>query len=122
MLIINAGVKHGNFYPVAGNTLLMHILAPDMAHTPGVVVLSTDPVPVAFSEIRLIPFYNTVEDALADYKVYRDDADYIVYTSEFYPCFTESCSDQKMLLFSDIRKKQLLFNRTFDQEYYIFRT
>jgi len=83
-------------------------------------VLTTNPVPAAFSDIKLIPYYNTVDDAVSVFSVYKDKVDYIVYTTEFYPCFDEECYDKRERLFQDvINAGEVIFHKEYDQEYYI---
>jgi len=83
-------------------------------------VLSTSPFPVMFSDIKIIPFYNNIEGAVFVYNQNKD-AEVIIYTTEFYPCFDEECYEKRDDLFESIKKdRKTIYHDTLDQEYYIF--
>ncbi|MBN2423117.1 glycosyltransferase family 39 protein [Candidatus Woesearchaeota archaeon] len=83
-------------------------------------ILTTNPVPVAYSDVKMIPFYNTVDDALEIYEEKKEQSQIIVYTSEFYPCFNDLCYKKRNLLFEDINSSfKEIFHKRFDQDYFI---
>ncbi len=74
----------------------------------GGVILSTDPVFTAYTDLRVIPFYNNVTDAMKIYVVERGNYDYVVYDHDFYPCFDEECEIVKAELFKKISEENTL--------------
>ena len=84
-------------------------------------ILTTDPTLVAYADIKMVPFYNNVDDAVSIYTQYKNQADIIVYTSEFYPCFNEICRDKRSHLFKEINAtSELIFHKKYDQDYFIY--
>ena len=85
------------------------------------IVLTTNPIPIAFSDIKMIHFYNNVDDAVEIYNQEKDKVGIIIYTPEFYPCFNQECLDKKDWLFTTINSTNtLLFHEKYDQDYYIY--
>jgi len=84
-------------------------------------VLTTTPTHIAYSDTKMIPFYNNVDDAVEIYTKNKEKAKIIIYSSEFYPCFDQICIDKKNWLFTDINSTStLLFHQKYDQDYYIY--
>jgi hypothetical protein len=83
-------------------------------------VLTTLPNPVAYSDIKFIPFYNNVDEAVLIYEKEKNNIDYILYSDEFYPCFNDTCFKKRELLFESIKKNMMIFNLSYDQNYYVF--
>ncbi|MEK6916106.1 MAG: glycosyltransferase family 39 protein [Nanoarchaeota archaeon] len=86
-------------------------------------ILSTTPIPIAYSNIKMIPLYNNVDDALLIYEKEKNNVNFIMYTSEFYPCFDSLCEEKKQSLFESINNtNQLIYYKKGSQEYYLFKT
>lgn len=76
---------------------------------PGITLLTTEPFFPAYSDnILAIPYYNNVTDAWEIYEKYKENVDYIIFTSDFYPCETEMCRKEIERLEEDIRGKNKL--------------
>jgi hypothetical protein len=88
-------------------------------------ILTTDPVPAAFTDNVFIPMYDNPEEALRIYKQEKDNAQAVVYTPHFYPCeiIGPRCEEQKQELFRMMNQDFVLeINKTYNrQNYYIFR-
>ena len=84
------------------------------------IVLTMVPTPTAYSNLKFIPFYNNVDDAVKIYKEKSEDSNYILYSDEFYPCYNENCYVLRNNLFESISKNKLIFNLSYGQNYYIF--
>jgi len=84
-------------------------------------ILSTDPTPVAYADINLIPAYSSVEDFNIEYQKYENNSA-IIYTTNYYPCFNKKCNEQKINQIHKISKnRNLVYNESyFGQNYYIF--
>ena len=85
-------------------------------------VLTMFPVPTAYSDIKLIPFYNNVEDAINIYEKQKNNIDYILYSDEFYPCFDNKCYEIREGLFKSINNNHLIFNLSYGQNYYVYES
>jgi hypothetical protein len=84
-------------------------------------ILTMTPLPIAYSEIKMIPLYNNVDYAFSTYLERKEKTEYLVYTSNFYPCFDIGCMMKKDALFRDIENDfTRVFNMTLDQEYIIY--
>jgi len=102
-------------------------------------ILSTDPVFIAYNDVKLMPFYNNVDDAITIlldqsgvksndnnkilYEQQHKDVKYITYTDNFFPCQgNSSCENKKKVLLSMIElRNNLIFSRTYNNNgYYIF--
>ena len=88
-------------------------------------ILTTDPVPVAYSNNLFIPYYDTIFVADKVYDEFSDRCDYIIYTPEPFPCefFGSDCFEIKAGLFNKINSSRELvfYNEYYGQPYYIFR-
>ena len=84
-------------------------------------ILTTDPTPIAYSDIKLIPAYSSVEDFDIDFGKYTG-SNVIIYTSEYYPCFNELCYKKKLTQIKKIStNRSLIFNESyFGQDYLIY--
>jgi 4-amino-4-deoxy-L-arabinose transferase-like glycosyltransferase len=57
-------------------------------------ILTTEPYFVAYTDtILAIPYYENANEAQALYNEYKDDVDYIVFNSDFYPCQNKECEE-----------------------------
>ena len=66
-------------------------------------ILTTEPYFTAYSDgILAYPYYNNVTDAVEIYSEHKDDASYVVFTSNFYPCSDASCLEQISQLHEEI--------------------
>lgn len=66
-------------------------------------ILTTEPYFTAYTDdILAYPYYNNLTDALEVYEKYNDDASYVVFTSDFYPCSDAVCLEQISLLHQEI--------------------
>ncbi|MBI5002373.1 glycosyltransferase family 39 protein [Candidatus Woesearchaeota archaeon] len=66
-------------------------------------ILTTEPYFSAYTDgILAYPYYNNLTDALEIYEKYKDDASYVVFTSDFYPCTDSACFEQISLLHEEI--------------------
>lgn len=72
-------------------------------------LLTTEPYFTAYSNgILAHPYYNNLTDATEIYDQYKDDADYVIFTSDFYPCSDPSCIEQMALLHKEIASTHTL--------------
>jgi 4-amino-4-deoxy-L-arabinose transferase-like glycosyltransferase len=87
-------------------------------------ILSTDPIFVAYSDVKIVPYYNNVGDAIEVYDFSIQNSVAVVYHESFYPCFTEECEGLKKGFFERIvGENELVFNETIQGETrYIFLT
>lgn len=82
-------------------------------------ILTTDPSLIAYSDIKAYTFYEDISTALINYGTYRDKSAYILYNTEFYPCYNEEKCKDRQLLFEVIKaENELIFNK---DNFYIFR-
>ncbi|MEM4268450.1 MAG: glycosyltransferase family 39 protein [Candidatus Woesearchaeota archaeon] len=91
----------------------------------GDIVLSTEPVHVAYTDIHLIPFYNNITEASAGYDMHKDSVKFIVWNPTALPCYNNlsgTCESEKASLFERMNSENnLIFNKTyFGEEKYIF--
>lgn len=79
-------------------------------------MLTTEPYFAAYSDgILAIPYYNNVTDAHEIYEKYKTNVDYIVWTTDFYPCTEEQCKQELAVLEKDIVKNNdLLYEKEWD--------
>jgi hypothetical protein len=87
-------------------------------------ILSTDPSFVAYSDVKIVPYYNNVGDAIEVYDFSIQNSVAVVFHESFYPCFTEECEEMKQDFFERIvDENTLVFNETIQGENrYIFLT
>lgn len=65
--------------------------------------------------ILAIPYYNNVTDAREIYEKYKTNVDYIVWTTDFYPCTEEQCKQELAALEEDIVKNNdLLYEKAWN--------
>ncbi|MFH1181584.1 MAG: glycosyltransferase family 39 protein [Candidatus Woesearchaeota archaeon] len=77
-----------------------------------VQILTTTPIPTAFSDQKFIPMYDNPAEALRVYGNYSESASAAVYTSNFFPCeyYGAECEAEKQKLFASISKNRILKN------------
>ncbi|MCP3682730.1 MAG: glycosyltransferase family 39 protein [bacterium] len=87
-------------------------------------ILTTDPVPAAFTDKKFVPYYENPWEAERIYDEYGENAAAVIYTPHFFPCekFGEDCEDVKASLFERIKKEktQVLYKKYDSQEFYLF--
>lgn len=82
-------------------------------------VLTTDPTFLAYTDVKAYSFYEDIPTALINYGTYRNKSAYILYNTEFYPCYNEEKCKDRQLLFEVIKSEnELIFNK---DTFYIFR-
>ncbi len=80
-------------------------------------ILTSDPVPAAYTDNRYIGFYNNISDAKLVLDKYLDDAHAVIYTPASFPCKDAVCNESKALLEQRISSNaNLLYNRTVNGE------
>ncbi len=84
------------------------------------IILTTYPTSVAYSDNKFIPFYNNVDDAVEIFEKENTNADYILYSKLFYPCYDDECLEKRQNLFDKISQNKLIFNLSYDQNYYVY--
>ncbi len=79
-------------------------------------ILTTEPYFSAYTDgILAYPYYNNLTDALEIYEEYKDDASYVVFTSNFYPCTDAFCVEQLALLHEEIEETHtLVYSQAWD--------
>ena len=70
-------------------------LEPFFSSMPQGTVLTMTPVPAAYSDTLFIPMYNNPTVALEIYHDWIDQVDYVLYFSDYYPCFDSDCIGKK---------------------------
>jgi len=85
-------------------------------------ILTTHPVPVAYSDVLFIPHYDNPEIALKFFDTYEDEAKYILYFPDFYPCLDKKCESDKKMLDDKITKHELISQiEIWDSGYLLFK-
>jgi len=75
-------------------------------------ILTSDPVPAAYTDNRYIGYYNNITDAHEIIDANRDISA-VIYTQSSFPCMTYECNSSKRLLEQKIRKdRELVYNKT----------
>lgn len=82
-------------------------------------VLTSDPTLIAYSDIKVFTFYEDIPTALINYNKYHDKAAYILYNTEFYPCYNEQECRDRQLLFEVIKAENELILKK--DNFYIFK-
>ena len=67
-------------------------------------ILTSDPVHVAYSDIRMIPYYNNITDAHSVYDAKVWESDYVVFSFNPFPCFDHECIMLRRELFDKIKQ------------------
>lgn len=79
-------------------------------------ILTTEPYFTAYSDnVLAIPFYDNPDEAVKIYDEYKDDVDYIVFNSDFYPCSDDDCMEKIDYLGQDIKANNEL---VYEKEWY----
>ena len=87
-----------------------------------ITILTSDPVPVAYSDIRMIPYYSNIIDAHIIYDRYVNRSDYVVFSGNPFPCFGYGCELLKEELFAKIfENNELVSESAYGETKYIFR-
>jgi hypothetical protein len=86
-------------------------------------VLTTDPTPVAFSDIKMLQFYSVVPSSIKLYMHQKDQADYVLFTENYTPCYNEQCKKEKQAFLDAIESENaILFDKTYNGfRYMIFK-
>lgn len=87
-------------------------------------ILTTDPMFVAYTDVKLVPYYNNVDDAIEVYNYSIQNSVAVVYNKEFFPCYTDECSALKQEFFERImQENKVIFEQELQgQERYILLT
>lgn len=90
---------------------------------PGVSVLTSNPVLVAFSDVKVFQFYEDIKTAEKLYDSQKELADYVVFTEDFWPCQDKRCENtKKSIIDKIILENNLIFQKKYkDYNYYIFK-
>lgn len=85
-----------------------------LAENPLSPVLTTDPTPAAYADVRLIPMYYGVDSSLKIYLENVGSARAVLYSSGYYPCEAvgESCERIKEELLREVSRNTLLVHAT----------
>jgi 4-amino-4-deoxy-L-arabinose transferase-like glycosyltransferase len=83
-------------------------------------ILTTTPLPAAFSDNKFIAMYDNPAEALKVYGNYSSSASAAIYTSDFFPCehYGVKCENEKEQLFSELIAHRILKN--ISNNYFIF--
>jgi 4-amino-4-deoxy-L-arabinose transferase-like glycosyltransferase len=83
-------------------------------------ILTTTPLPAAFSDNKFIAMYDNPAEALRVYGNYSSSASAAIFTSDFFPCehYGEQCEKDKAQLFSGLSAHKILKN--ISNDYFIF--
>ena len=120
-------VKDVNFYGwgVAEEPPIQREFFKFFVDKPTNCILTTDPVPVAYSDRLFIPYYDSILVAGKVYGEFANKCDYTIFTPEPFPCefFGASCFEKKAELFAKINssKELVFYGEYYGQPYYIFR-
>ena len=87
-------------------------------------VLTTNPIPAAYSDKLFVPFYQDIETAHKIYDAHKNTST-IAYTTEFYPCSNyadlEKCELRKKELVKKISNtREKVYSINYGQEYIIY--
>ncbi len=77
------------------------------------VILTSDPVPVAYADKKFEYFYDTVEQGLNTMHNLLPNVEFIVFRQTSYPCDNLKCEQDRIELFRLIKENKLIFNKTF---------
>jgi hypothetical protein len=85
-------------------------------------ILTTDPLPVVYSDNLFIPFYFSVDEGISIYVTNRLRAKTVIFSDSSFICYNQDCNDKLDNLFFDINNR---FDKSFekkfgDRTYYIF--
>ncbi len=81
-------------------------------------ILTTTPLPAAYTDRRFIPMYDNPARALETYRRFGRQAAEVLYHSGFYPCQDTACEQAKQALDQEIRRNRLIEQYEFDGEQY----
>ena len=84
-------------------------------------ILTTDPVPSAYTDKKFLPFYFSVFEAENDYDLNINKSDAIIYNPQSFQCekiSTECVNKQKKLEKRIFTENKIVFNKTYDNEKY----
>ncbi len=84
-------------------------------------ILTSDPVPAAYSDVYMVPYYNNITDAHRIYDRHVDRSDYVIFSFNPFPCFDRECEELREELFGKISRNELCFSETYEETKYIFR-
>lgn len=89
------------------------------------VILTTDPVPAAYTDKKFLPFYFSVFEAQKDYEMSINISDAVIYNPQAFQCekISQACLEKQKQLEKKIKSdSRLVFNKTYDSEtYFIFK-
>ncbi|AJF61366.1 TPA: phospholipid carrier-dependent glycosyltransferase [Candidatus Woesearchaeota archaeon] len=121
--LIPALLMPGEFGPNGQEGTSLEFYTYFRKHGTNLSILATTPIPIAYSDVKLVHFYNNVDEATEIYEKEKNNVGYIMYTSEFYPCPDDICRGKKQELFESISSQnELIYYKEGKQGYYIFRT
>ncbi|MFH1331831.1 MAG: glycosyltransferase family 39 protein [archaeon] len=84
-------------------------------------VLTSDPIFAAYSDLKLVPYYDNVVEANLVYDEKISGSAAVVYTPSSFPCFSDlDCELMKSELEEKIRNNKLLFYSRYNDEKYIY--
>lgn len=88
-------------------------------------ILTTDPVPVVYTDKKFIPYYNLIDQSLQTYIEHKNNCDYVIYSPDPFKCqfFGEECYTKREQLFNviSLERQQVFHNTYYGQNYYIFK-
>ena len=81
-------------------------------------ILTTTPLPAAYTDRRFIPMYDNPARALETYRRFGRQAAEVLYHRGFYPCQDAACERAKQALDQEIRRDRLIEQQEFGGEQY----
>ncbi len=83
-------------------------------------VLTTDPIPAAYTDLKFIPFYYSVDEGYAVFLEKEANASAVIFDENFYPCFDKECNEKKQQMLRTLRQDKSLELRNKYGSYYVF--
>ncbi len=90
------------------------------------IILTADPVHVAYSDIKMVPYYYSVGEGLDEYDTWINNPETkaVVFIPGPFICFDEACEAKKQILFDEIKNNKELvvaFNKMYEEEKIIYQ-
>ncbi len=77
-------------------------------------ILTTDPVPSAYTDNKYVPYYFSVNEGIQIYIQNRLKANAVIYSPSSFVCYDEHCEKKQQDLFTDIQNR---FTKVFEKQY-----
>lgn len=80
-------------------------------------IVTSDPVPAAYADIKMHPYYYSVEDGLEEYDKYIGQANAIFFNKAPFMCQNAECENMfRPALFNKVQSNKLVFEKEYEDE------